>query len=82
MRDSTEACRLTWALAPLAAPPLFFGLRLSTSAALEKRGTGYHLLINNVEVLQFIDTYLNGLGKLGLHAFGTPTLDAFLLEQL
>jgi hypothetical protein len=52
------------------------------TATLVKQGTVYHLSINNTEVLQFTDTVLNGTGKLGLHAFGTRTVDDFLLEQL
>ncbi len=36
---------------------------------------------SSAEVLQFTSTYVNGQGKLGLHTFGTRTLDAFLLEQ-
>jgi len=51
------------------------------TATLVKRGNVYRLLINDVEVLEYLDLHLDGEGRLGLHSYGTCLLDSFLLEQ-
>ncbi len=50
------------------------------TASLEKRGNIYSLFVDDACIAHYIDTFLNGEGKVGLHTYGTRRLDNFSLE--
>ncbi len=50
------------------------------TASLEKRGNIYSLFVDDACIGHYIDNFLNGLGKVGLHTYGTRRLDNFILE--
>ncbi|MET1255731.1 LamG-like jellyroll fold domain-containing protein [Aliikangiella maris] len=49
-------------------------------ARLEKSGNIYSLYFDDIFVYQFVDTLLDGQGKVGLHTYGTKRYDNFLLH--
>lgn len=51
-------------------------------ATLIKQGNVYSLFVDDIYISQYIDNFLNGLGKIGLHTYGTRRLDNFKLEPL
>ncbi len=50
-------------------------------ATLEKNGNLYKLYLNDVYLGEWVDTYLNGQGKVGLHTYGPKLLDNFVIYK-
>jgi hypothetical protein len=51
------------------------------TASIQKIGSTYQIYLNNLFLFEFVDTFLNGTGKIGLHCYGTKRLDNFKLES-
>lgn len=49
---------------------------------IEKTGNVYKIFVNNTYLAQFIDTYLNGTGKVGLQTYGPKRYDNFVIKKL
>ncbi|MEI7724696.1 MAG: Ig-like domain-containing protein [Bacteroidota bacterium] len=52
------------------------------TASLEKRGNIYSVFVDNACIGHYIDTFLNGQGKIGFHTYGTKRYDNFKLEPI
>jgi len=50
------------------------------TASIEKRGNIYSLFIDDACIGHYIDNFLNGQGKIGLHTYGTKRYDNFTLH--
>ncbi|MEI7982052.1 MAG: hypothetical protein WCI71_10395 [Bacteroidota bacterium] len=50
-------------------------------ASIEKRGNIYSVFVDDACIAHYIDTFLNGQGKIGLHTYGTKRYDNFTLNQ-
>ncbi|MCF8372510.1 MAG: PKD domain-containing protein [Bacteroidales bacterium] len=50
-------------------------------ATLEKHGNIYSIFVNDIFLMDYVDTFLNGNGKLGFHTYGAVLIDNFVLES-
>lgn len=51
------------------------------TARIEKQGDRYSLFVDDQFLTDYRDTFLNGTGQIGLHAYGTKRLDNFVLTE-
>jgi len=50
------------------------------TASIEKRGNIYSVFVDDACIAHYIDIFLNGQGKIGLHNYGTKRYDNFNLD--
>jgi hypothetical protein len=50
------------------------------TASIEKRGNVYSVFVDDACIAHYIDSFLNGQGKIGLHNYGTKRYDNFSLD--